>query len=413
MTKRYVIIGAGHAGRRMAESLRELDENAIIIMVGEEVEIPYDRPALSKEGLVDEQGIQDSFVQNLAFYQDNRIELVLGAQASNIDAEKKIITLNNNDKLTYDQLILTTGSRVRTLDIPGAEQAEIYYLRTIVDSRKLREKAQCRKKVTIVGGGFIGLEVAATLTSHFDCEVTLLEAGSRILKRVMPKELSDYMHQLHTKKGVTIELNSCVHSIEKHGEDQYTLHTSNGTIESELIIVGIGVHPNQELAANAGIEVNNGILVDSKGRTNLKDIYAAGDVTAHFNPFYQAHIRLESWQVAENQPQAIAQHIYGDIEAEFTDLPWLWSDQYDHNLQMLGDFCFAAQIIMRQEEGKPQNFAILGLNEENQLKAVCAVNQGRDMTMYRRLMQKECAIPIVQITDSATPLRSLQHLLRS
>lgn len=412
MTKRYVIIGAGHAGRRMAESLREIDEKAIIIMVGEEVEIPYDRPALSKEGLVDEDGLRDSFVQSLEFYQDNRIELLLGVKASSIDTENKVVKLNNNDELKYDQLILTTGSRVRTLDVPGAEQAEIHYLRTVADSRKLREKAQHKKQVTVVGGGFIGLEVAATLVNHFNCKVTLLEAGPRILKRVMPKELSDYMHQLHTEKGVDIQLNSCVNSIEKLGEDRYILHTSNGPIESELIIVGIGVHPNQELAADAGIEVKNGILVDEKGRTNIKDVYAAGDVTAHFNPFYQGHMRLESWQIAEHQPQVIAQHIYGDEEAAFTDLPWLWSDQYDHNLQMLGDFCFASQIIVRNEEAKPQNFSILGLNEENQLKAVCAINQGRDMTMYRRLMQKACAIPVEEITDSATPLRSLQHLLR-
>ncbi len=219
------------------------------------------------------------------------------------------------------------------------------------------------------------------------------------------------MHQLHTDKGVKIELNSCVNSIEKIAEDDYLLHTTNGPVKSELIIVGIGVHPNQELAANAGIAVNNGILVDAQGRTSSKDIYAAGDVTAHFNPFYQGHIRLESWQVAENQPQAVAEHINGNADAAFTDLPWLWSDQYDHNLQMLGDFCFATQVVVRQE-ANAKNFAILGLNDQQQLKAVCAVNQGRDVSMYRRLMQKECAIPVEQLTDASTPLRGLQSLLK-
>lgn len=412
MTPHYVIIGAGHAGRRMAESLRDADSSAAITLIGEENEIPYDRPSLSKEGLVTEEGLLNSFVQSNDFYTTHHINLVLGVKAEHIDTNNKEVTLHNQKKIPYDALFFTTGSRIRTVDVPGAAEADIHYVRTIADSRKLRAAAQNKKNVTIIGGGFIGLEVAATLANHFNCHVTLLESGSRILKRTMPEILSAYMHQLHEQNGITIQLNTQVERIENSSDGKYIIHTNHGIISTELIVAGIGVHPNQELAALAGVKVNNGILVDEQGRTNMADLYAAGDVTAHYSPFYQAHIRLESWQVAENQPLAVAQALYGDTNASFTDLPWLWSDQYDHNLQMLGDFCFAHQVVIRQE-ADPTRFAILGLNDQQQIKAVCTVNQGRDMSMYKRLMQAGCAAPTEMLSDSSTPLRSLQHLLRN
>lgn len=412
MCAHYVIIGAGQAGRRTAESLRERDSQSRISLIGEEEHIPYDRPVLSKEGLIDEDSLQSAFVVDKNFYSDQNIHLLLGSPVVSVTPNEKKILLGNDDVIQYDKLIFATGSRVRKLITKGAENANIHYVRTLNDSKQLSQAARGKSHVVIIGGGFIGLEVAATLTTHFKMDVTLLESGERILKRVMPSALSDYMHQLHQEKGINILLNSSLTQIHTHADNTYTLETNHGAIHTELIVAGIGVHPNQELAAAAGIHVNNGIVVDEHGRTNIPDIYAAGDVTAHFNPFYQAHIRLESWQVAENQPVAIANHICGLSSEGFNDIPWLWSDQYTHNLQMLGDFCFASQLVIRQE-AKSEHFALIGLNDQQQIKAVCAVNQGRDISMYRRLMQSNCSVAPALLTDSNTPLRSLQSLLRN
>lgn len=405
MTKHYLIIGAGQAGRRMAESLRSYDSEAQIVLVGEENTLPYDRPALSKEGLVSELSLLDSVIQPAEFYESQRILLRLNTRAKAIHPSIKQVELATGEMLSYDELILCTGSRVRQLQVPGAQSVPLYYLRTIEDCRNLRKAAQSKKNVVVIGGGFIGLEVAATLKEHFSCEVSILESGDRILKRSMPKIISDHIHALHEKKGVRLYINTHIHNIEPTEHGTALIHTNHGQLKADLIVVGIGVLPNQELAAEAGVRVNNGIVVDAQGRTSIPHIYATGDVTSHYNPYYENHVRLESWQIAENHPEVIAQHITG-LDNHFNDLPWLWSDQYEHNMQMLGDFNHATTVHIRQESD-PNKLAYIGLNEAQQLKAVCTINQGRDMSMYRRLMASGCVVP-EQITDPSQPLRSLQ-----
>lgn len=409
MKSEYLIVGAGHAGRRMAESLRELLPAAGITLVGEEPHLPYDRPPLSKEGLIDENAIQETIINDRDFYQENNISLLLDTIVQAIDPKNKIVDLGDNKKIQYEKLILTTGSKAKKLSVEGLTEKDIFYLRTIDDSRNLRAAAQNKKNILVIGGGFIGLEVAATLSSQLKVGVTVLESNDRVLKRVMPKELSTYIENLHEKKGVSIKLNTRIESAEKRG-DVYLIKTNHGPIECDLIIAGIGASPNQELAEKAGIAVDNGILVDEFGQTSLKDIYAAGDVTAHFSEFYNKNIRLESWQIAENQPEALARYLAGEDDAKYNELPWLWSDHYEFNFQLLGDFAFADKILIRQED--EAHLAIIGLNADNQLKAVCTINQGRDMSMYRRLMQKQCAIPTDQLTDISHPIRALRSLLK-
>lgn len=409
MPKHYVIIGAGQAGRRMAESLREHDTAAQISLVGAEPELPYDRPALSKDGLLSEQALSEAFVVPAQFYTEQRIDVYVNTEATSIDPTQRQVHLSDGRILSYDDLILCTGSRVRHLDLPGAQSAPLHYIRTMEDCRALRSAATHKKNVVIIGGGFIGLEVAATLKAHFDCQVTVLENGSRILQRTMPAPVSQFVHELHESKGVQIHLNTHIESLEQRDAHTTAVLTNHGIFEADLIVVGIGVHPNQELAAAAGVKVNNGIVVDAQGRTSVPHIYASGDVTAHTNPYYDKPVRLESWQVAEHHPAVIAEHLHA-LPSSYQELPWLWSDQYDCSMQMLGDFNYANSIHRRQE-ADPNRFAWIGLDAEQRLKAVCTVNQGRDMSLYKRLMSSAKPISAELITDSSQSLRDLQKAL--
>ncbi|TAM06270.1 MAG: pyridine nucleotide-disulfide oxidoreductase [Pusillimonas sp.] len=398
-----VIVGAGQAARRAAETLREQSAAVEIDLFGDEPDMPYDRPTLSKDVLRSQDAEGGVFVRDLAFYEEQRIGLHLNCPVVEIDRAGKRIWLENGQVVSYDRLLLATGSRARRFTGKVAAGA-LHYLRTLADTRSLRNALARSKRVVVIGGGFIGLEVAASAVSR-GCAVTVFESANALLQRVMPQQISRYMYELHVAHGVDVRVGVVPYELCLNADRTVTVCTNADDVVADLVVAGIGAVPNVELARKAQIEVVNGIMVDECCRTNDSDIFAVGDVTNHYNPLLDRHIRVESWFVAESQPVVAATNMLGGnlIYAEF---PWLWSDQYDCNLQTLGVFTDDLQVICR---GKVESnkFSVLGVDDSGRLRAACTVNNGRDMAALKRIAASCKALNIDQLVDDAWPLRAL------
>ncbi|MGY4729573.1 anthranilate 1,2-dioxygenase system ferredoxin--NAD(+) reductase [Burkholderia pyrrocinia] len=399
----FVIVGAGHAARRTAEALRERDAAVRIVMIGAERELPYDRPALSKDALMSDGGEQRAFVRDAAWYDTQRIELRLGTRVDAIERDAQRVRLDDGTTLPYARLALATGSRVRTFGGAIDEGVEPHYVRTVDDARALRAKLAPGRRVAVLGGGFIGLEVAAA-ARQLGCDVTVIDPAPRLLQRALPEVVGAYARQLHDARGVVFQMATLPRAVRRAPFGGALVETDRGDVQADIVVVGIGVVPNVELAQAAGLDVDNGIRVDAGCRTTDPAIFAAGEVTMHFNPLLGRHVRIESWQVAENQPAVAAANLLGADEA-YAELPWLWSDQYDCNLQMLGLFGSERTTVVR---GDPASgpFTVFGLGDDGKIVAVAAANLGRDIGASRRLIAAGAVPDPVKLADPAVNLKT-------
>ncbi|WP_175819083.1 anthranilate 1,2-dioxygenase system ferredoxin--NAD(+) reductase [Burkholderia sp. BCC0419] len=399
----FVIVGAGHAARRTAEALRERDAAARIVMIGAERELPYDRPALSKDALLTDGGEQRAFIRDAAWYDAQRIELRLGTRVDAIERDAQRVRLDDGATLPYAKLVLATGSRVRTFGGAIDEGVDVHYVRTVDDARALRAQLVPGRRVAVLGGGFIGLEVAAA-ARQLGCDVTVIDPAARLLQRALPEAVGAYARQLHDARGVRFQMATLPRAIRRAPGGGAVVETDRGDVPADVVVVGIGVVPNVELAQAAGLDVDNGIRVDAGCRTADAAIFAAGEVTMHFNPLLGRHVRIESWQVAENQPAVAAANLLGADE-RYAELPWLWSDQYDCNLQMLGLFGSERTIVVR---GDPASgpFTVFGLGDDGRIVAVAAANLGRDIGASRRLIAAGAVPDPVKLADPAVNLKT-------
>ncbi|KVN41874.1 pyridine nucleotide-disulfide oxidoreductase [Burkholderia pyrrocinia] len=398
-----VIVGAGHAARRAAEALRARDADARIVMIGAECELPYDRPALSKDALLSAGGEQRAFVRDAAWYDAQRIDLRLGTRVDAIERDAQRVRLDDGATLPYRRLVLTTGSRVRTFGGPVDAGVPLHYVRTVADARALRAALAPGKHVAVLGGGFIGLEVAAA-ARQLGCFVTVIDPAAGLLQRALPDVVGAFAQRMHDGRGVAFRLSTRPRAIRRGACGGAVVETDRGDVAADVVVVGIGVVPNVELAEAAGLDVDNGVRVDAGCRTNDPAIFAAGEVTMHFNPLLGRHVRIESWQVAENQPAVAAANALGADET-YAELPWLWSDQYDCNLQMLGLFGGEKTTVVR---GDPSNgpFTVFGLGEDGRLVAAAAVKAGRDIGACRRMIAAGAAPDPEQLADPAVNLKT-------
>ncbi|TCW85549.1 pyridine nucleotide-disulfide oxidoreductase [Burkholderia sp. SRS-46] len=399
-----VIVGAGHAARRAAETLRARDADARIVMIGAERELPYDRPALSKDALLHDDGAQRAFVRDAAWYGAQRIELRLGTRVDAIERDARRVRLDDGMTLPYRRLVLATGSRVRTFGGPVDAGVTPHYVRTVADARALRAALAPGKHVAVLGGGFIGLEVAAA-ARQLGCPVTVIDPAARLLQRALPDVVGGFARDLHDGRGVAFRLATLPRAIRRAAAGGAVVETDRGEVAADLVVVGIGVVPNVELAQAAGLEIDNGVRVDAGCRTADPAIFAAGEVTMHFNPLLGRHVRIESWQVAENQPAVAAANALGADET-YAELPWLWSDQYDCNLQMLGLFGGERTTVVRGEPSKGA-FTVFGLGEDGRLVAAAAVNAGRDIGACRRMIAAGAVPDPGRLADPAVNLKTL------
>ena len=338
---KVVIIGTGHAGIQAAVTLREEGYEGEIVLISDESDLPYQKPPLSKGYLQGKQSAEAILFRSEHFYISNAIDLKLGVKISKINPTEKTIQIQDGEDISYSHLILATGAQNRKLNFANAE---ISYLRTFADANKINEQLEKSKNVVIIGGGFIGLELAA-LAQEKGKNVTVIEAQSRLMERVLPAVISDVFQKTHEQNGVSILLNTFTENVEKT-----TVTTKCGkTIEADFILAGIGVIPEISLALEAGIACDNGILVNEFQQTSVGAIYAIGDCANHFNVFANKNIRLESVQNAVDQAKVSVNHILGKA-APYRNVPWFWTNQYQLKLNMAGISLGFDHFLIRGDE---------------------------------------------------------------
>lgn len=398
-----VIVGAGHAGGRAAETLRSAEHRGPITVIGSEKYRPYERPPLSKELLGGRLDVDKTFLRPAGFYEDARIDLALGVTAVKIDRASQRLDLSDGRSIAYDRLILTTGARPRRLTIPCEAADRIFYLRDLADSLALASQLKPGIRLAIIGAGFIGLEVAAT-ARRMGALVTVIEYFRHPLARVAPQEIGQYLMRLHQRQGVIVHTSVRISQIDDGGQSAIIRVEGGGAIEADLIVVGIGAMPNVELAQTAGLSVNDGVLVNEFGETSDPAIFAAGDVTRHFNPVMKRALRLESWQNAQNQSVAVAKIVAGGHEP-FAEVPWFWTDQFDVNLQMAGIHDDCDQLVWRGTCDEP-SFTLFHL-AHGKLVAATTVNNAREMRFARTLIARGQPVDVTKLADKAINLQTL------
>jgi len=397
-----VIVGAGHAAGQAAASLRQEGYDRELVIIGDEPHIPYQRPPLSKQYLAGEHGLEKVYLRPEKFYQDKNVTVKTGVTVETIDTAAKTVTTDAGETIAYDKLLLATGGRPRHLTIPGHDLRGIHYLRGIADVDGIRQDMAPGKKMVIVGGGYIGLEVAAVAVEH-GLEVHVLEMESRILQRVATERMSAYYHQLHESRGVHIHTSAAVTAFKGSGHVDGVICGDNEDVyPADIVIVGIGIVPNVEIARDAGIECDNGILVDDHCRTSDPRVYAAGDCTNHPNPLLGRRLRLESVPNAMEQARVAAANMCGG-DKRYASIPWFWSDQYELKLQMVG---FAADSDTEVVRGDvdANRFAVFYL-KDGKLVAADAVNSPKEFMVCRQLVGKE--VDAATLADPDTDLKAL------
>ena len=398
---RFVIVGGGHAGGQGAASLRQAGYQGEIVILGEEPHLPYQRPPLSKQYLAGEWGLEKVYLRPAKFYESKNIE-VRAARAEEIDAQRQRVACDDGETLAYDKLLLATGARARRLDIAGGDLPGVHYLRTIADVDAIKEALQAGRRIAIVGGGYIGLEVAA-VAAQLGLSATVLEMEQRILQRVASTPISAFYRALHTSKGVDIRTGAKVESF-VGGTRLTGVRCADGTVVSaDLAVVGVGIEPNVELAQAAGLPTDDGVLVDERACTADANIYAAGDCTNHPNALLGRRLRLESVPNAMEQSRVAAANM-ADNAASYESMPWFWSDQYDLKLQMVGYPSDSHQRIVR---GDPASHRFASFYfEGDTLMAADAINSAREFMAARQLVGRRIDAP-ERIGDPATDLKTL------
>ena len=379
-----VIVGGGHAAGQAAASIRQEGFDAELILIGAEPHIPYQRPPLSKQYLAGEQPLDKVLLRPEKFYVDRTIDLRTGITVENIDRDGQFVACSDGSLVAYDQLLLATGSRALRPDLPGIDLGGVHTLRSIADVDKIRTDMENASHLVIIGGGYIGLEVASVAKSK-DMQVTILEMEDRILQRVTHPAMSAFYHELHRAKGVNIKTSSRVTAFVGDGWVNEVVCAAGTSGDADLVIVGVGVVPNVELAAEAGLACDNGIVVDERCATGDSAIFAAGDCTNHPNKLLDRRLRLESVPNAMEQSRVAASNLTGG-DKKYASIPWFWSDQYDLKLQMVGFSSDADESITR---GVPETheFAMFHY-KSGKIIAAEAVNSPREFLVAKQLIGK-------------------------
>ncbi len=397
-----VIVGGGHAAGQAAASLRQEGYDGAILVRGEEPHIPYQRPPLSKQYLAGEYGQERVHLRPAKFYASKNIDVRGDARVEAIDANSQTVTCADGERLRYDKLLLATGARARKLDAPGGDLPGVYYLRTIADVDAIKRDFLPGRRIAIVGGGYIGLEVAAVAIEK-GLRVTVLEMADRILERVTTPAMSAFYHELHTAKGVAIRTGARAEAF-LGGERLEAVVCADGErVDADLAVVGVGVTPNVELARRTGLDCDDGIVVDEHTRTSAANIYAAGDCTNHPNPLLGRRLRLESVPNAMEQSRVAAANMAGNAKT-YASMPWFWSDQYDLKLQIVGFPGASDQPVVRGDV-EARRFATFYFQGRT-LVAADAVNSPREFMAARQLVGKDVRDPL-RLADPTTDLKTV------
>src|ERR1700694_5450835 len=401
-----LIIGAGHAGFQLAASLRQHGYGERICLINDEAHLPYQRPPLSKAYLKGE-GRPDSLMfRPDKFYREQKVDLI-GDRAVSIDRAGRKLLLASGAWLDYGHLVLATGARNRLLDIPNANLADVRYLRILDESEALRQRIASGRRVVVIGAGFIGLEFAATARAK-GLEVDVIELGARVMARAVTAEISDYFQERHTAAGIRIHLGVQATSIESDGTNVTGVNLSDGRhVPADLVVVGVGVLPNVELAAEAGLPVPAGIIVDEQLLTADPNISAIGDCALFASPRFGAALRLESVQNATDHARCVAARLTGDAKT-YDGLPWFWSDQGDDKLQIAGLTTGYDRVVVRGDRGQRSFSAFC--YKSGQLVGVESINRASDHVFGRRILAMNRSIEPEQAADRGFELKGAPAL---
>jgi NADPH-dependent 2,4-dienoyl-CoA reductase/sulfur reductase-like enzyme len=375
---KVAIIGGGQAGARAAQSMRDAGFAGPITLYCREHHLPYERPQLSKTLLIDP-ATKTPTIFDEAYYLDRNIAVQLGSTVAQIDRDAQTLHLETGQVVPWDRLLLSTGSRVLVPNIAGMPRDRLATLRDVQDSRMIEARLRQGTHLVVIGGGFIGLEVAASAVKR-GCQVTVIEAADRLLPRLSCSEVSDLVLSHHEKLGVTILL-----GVRAEAYDGSKLILSDGgEVRADFAVAGIGIAPETGLAEAAGLEVRDGIIVDACGQTSDPRIFAAGDATRHFSPKLGRSVRLESWQNANLQAHAAACSLVG-IHTEYADVPWLWSDQGALNIQIAGAPLDVDRIVVRGIAVDDGGLALFQFHQQRLVGGI-TLNRGREMPLIQRLL---------------------------
>ncbi|MCU1645760.1 MAG: thcD 1 [Nocardia sp.] len=403
MTETYIVVGASLAGARAVETLRTEGFDGRIVLVGAEEHLPYDRPPLSKEVVLGHKQPGDTLIHPAEFYSDNSIELLLGRRATRIDTHFRRVELAGGTALHADKVLLCTGTSPRRPDIPGLDLDGVHFLRTVEDSVAIRDRLGRGGSVVIVGGGLIGMELAAAAVAAGN-DVTVLERDTGLLRRVLGARIGDRLSRWHSGRGVRVRTNAEVARIE--GDVRVRrVHTTDGFVaDADLVVIGIGVVPAVDVVRDSGFELGNGIVVDEFCETSVPGVYAAGDVANHPDQLAGERIRLEHWQNAQNQGIAAARTMVGRREP-YREVPWFWSDQGETNIQGAGHPRSTDELVWR---GDPESmdFTVFHLRR-GVLVGVVGVNRRRDVRMAMNLIDRQVRPEPALLADPTVDIRQL------
>jgi len=400
----FVIVGASLAGAKAAEMLRTEGFEGRVVLIGEETERPYERLLLSKDYLRGDKPAAKLYVHDEDFYADNDIELMTGTRVESLDPGAHVVILAGGRRMGYSRLLLATGAAPRRLPLPGADLPGVAYLRVMGDSDALRDAITAASRVVVIGAGWIGSEVAAS-ARHLGAQVAIVAPEAVPLERVLGLEIGGIYRDLHTEHGVDLHLSTQIEAIVGNGGAAAGVRTTGGSvIEGDLIVVGVGVSPRDELAREAGLSVENGIVVDEFLATSAADVFAAGDVAATWNPRYNMRIRMEHWANAQNQGQSAARNMLGQ-DAAYTKLPYFYSDQYDLSMEYNGYAVDWDRVVVRGD-GPGRQFLAFWLKDGHVLACMNA-NTWDQGDAIKALVRSAATVDPDRLADLSVPLADL------
>jgi 3-phenylpropionate/trans-cinnamate dioxygenase ferredoxin reductase subunit len=401
----FIIVGGGQAGAWIARTLRAEGFQGRLVLAGDESRWPYERPPLSKDFLSGAASSESFTLLTAELAAAERIEFWPATHVARIDRARRVVTCSDGRSLHYTRLFLATGGRAKSLpNLDNACPDRVHVLRTQDDALRLRGALAQSRRLLVVGGGWIGLEAAATARLA-GADVTVLEAGPRLCARTVPAPVSDFLLSLHQQNGVTVKTSAALSALRSDASGVTARLAGGEILSADLVLVGIGIAPNTEIAAACGLEVRNGIVVDEQGRTSDPDIFAAGDAALHPNAFAGQEIRLESWANAQAQAICAARAALGK-DARYTDIPWFWSDQYTANLQCLGLPHLGVEALAR---GNPHagSGCWLFLTAAGRPAGAAAINAPREMRLLRKMLAQGRMPEPAAWADDTCPLQAL------
>ena len=405
-----IILGGGQAAAYAAKEIRSVDNVSNLTIISEENFLPYERPPLSKDCLLNKKTFDQVFFFPKDFYENNNINFVDNKKIVDIDFDNNSIFSSSGDKFIYNKLLIATGSVNRKLIVDKEFQdneKDILYLRDIKDSQFIKDKLTYSEEILIIGGGFIGLEIASS-ASQLGKKVFVVEMGKQLMGRAIPENIATLVQEVHKKNGNEIYLEAQINQIKKRGETYEVFLRSNKKISADLIIVGIGSLPNTEIFSNTSLKINNGILTNEFCQTSIPNVFAAGDVANFFHPFYNTYMRLESYKHAQSHGICAAKNIVG-IKSSYTEVPWMWSDQFNLNMQMTGicnDYDMIIQRGIDVEDG-----IIYFFIKNSMIMGACGLGVerkiGRDIRLAGKISEKKIKVTKEILSDKNLKLNKV------